>query len=71
MSELMRETLNGFVGKRIRDDLLALKRSLNDATLRCIRDGTKPYDESRYKAGLAEGVQIALNHAIELGQLKD
>lgn len=71
MSELLREAIHGFVGKRIHDDLTALIGSMNAATIRCVRDGTKPYEEARYKAGVADGVQHALNLIMELGQTPD
>ena len=68
MSELLREAVQGPVGKRIQEDLDALHTSLNEAVLRSVRDDTKSYHETRYTLGVADGVRIALNHIMGLGQ---
>lgn len=70
MSELLREALEGPVGKRIRDDLLSLIHRLDGETLTMIRNGNKPYGDLRYTAGVTDGVRLALNQIMELGKPK-
>ena len=68
---IIREVLEGDVGKRIRDDLLVLIKQLDMAALQVVRDSSSPRAEASYRAGCADGVRFALQHVMDLGKQKN
>ena len=70
MSELLREVLDGFTGKAIRDELLLLIKQLDEAALQSARISSQPYTDVRYRVGCADGVRVALKTIMDLGSKK-
>lgn len=70
MSTMIQEVLRGEPGKVIREVLQGLIVQLDEATLRDLRNGVKPYDEVRYVAGYADGMRCALNTIADLAKDK-
>ena len=68
MSQLLREALAGFIGTTIKESLRVVANRMDEQTLKMVRDGSKPYEQARYTAGVADGVRLALNTIKELGK---
>lgn len=63
---LVREFLQSPMAKPIYDALERAQRQAEEAALRAVRDGTKPFDQARYQVGIADGVGRAINLLDEL-----
>jgi hypothetical protein len=66
MSEMTRELLNSAAGELLYEALNAYKDLAEDEVIKAARDGTKPYEQVRYRVGIVDGIQLALNALDEL-----
>lgn len=64
---IIKEAIRGVVGKKIRDELMALIVELDKAALQSARTSSQPHTEVRYRVGCADGVRFALKSVMELG----
>ena len=68
MSEMVNEFLSSPVGTALLVALAKKRQALTDSVLMAARSPDHSIENIRYKAGMADGMELAINTIIEMGK---